>query len=178
MTIWRYTLCLTLVVLACLPAQPGEAAQGQDRLYAFLEPGQAGAPGDLPRGGKTGEDTPDKKAAPAKTETLSIDDTVVKLKELNVTYSITEGQLRDWLGNAEYTPYPAVAAALIGLLNGRPLQNVLDIDVIIYEYENAPGAKSPRRIKDVDQKTLLDAILKGYNDRYSLSTTDLSEITD
>lgn len=132
------------------------------------------------RGSETGE--PAGKAAavstPAVGSPLSVEDTLLRLRDLNVTYSVSEAQLRDWLGNAEYTPYPAIASALIVLLRDRRLAKALDLDVIVYNYESAPGARSPRRPEDIDQAVMVAAILKGFNERYGSGATELSQVTE
>lgn len=89
------------------------------------------------------------------------------LAGLGIDYSIPEADLRGWLKNPTYTPYPAIAAALVTLLRPRSLRQPVYIDVIVYNYEHAPSARSPRKVGDVDGATLKQAILDGYNNRHA-----------
>jgi hypothetical protein len=93
-------------------------------------------------------------------------DVLAALQEVGVTFSVPEAKLKDWLSNAEFTPYPAMAQALLALLRSRPLRQPVPIDVIVSNYEQTPSAASPRRVDDVDQNFLKNAILEGYNERY------------
>jgi hypothetical protein len=93
-------------------------------------------------------------------------DILTALQEVGVDFSVPEAELRDFLSNAEFTPYPAMAQALLALLRPRPLRQPVPIDVIVSNYEQTPGAASPRKVGDVDRNVLKKAILEGYNDRY------------
>ena len=117
------------------------------------------------------------RASSAESHDLSVDEMISALGALNITYSVAEASLREWLANADYTPYPAVTTELIALLHGRRLANPLDLDVIIFDYENTPGIQSPRKTGDVNQDALIAAVLKGYNARHSTSAHALPEIT-
>jgi hypothetical protein len=90
-------------------------------------------------------------------------DVLAALQEVGVGFSVPEAELRDWLSNAEFTPYAAMAQAL---LRPRTLRQPVPIDVIVSNYEQTPGAASPRKVGDVDQNVLKKAILEGYNERY------------
>lgn len=59
-----------------------------------------------------------------------------------------------------------MAQALLALLRPRPLRQPVPIDVIVFNYEHTPGAASPRRVGDVDQNILKQAIVEGYNERH------------
>lgn len=74
---------------------------------------------------------------------LAEGDPVSKLVAIGFDYSVKEAEIRDWLGNA-FTPYPALAGALDGLLKGTGLRNLVFIDVAAFNYEAQPGATSPR----------------------------------
>jgi len=93
-------------------------------------------------------------------------DLLAALAGLGIDYSIPEAALRDYLKNPTYTPYPAIAQALVTLLQPRPLRQRVYIDVIVGYYEHTPGVRSPRKVGDVDVATLKQAILSGYNDRH------------
>jgi hypothetical protein len=50
------------------------------------------------------------------------------------------------------------------------------MDVIAWNYENAPGATSPRTVDDVDVGRLKAAVLEGYNSRYGEAISAFDEI--
>ncbi|WP_069165791.1 hypothetical protein [Nocardia altamirensis] len=89
------------------------------------------------------------------------------LDAVGVDFSIPEPVLRDFLGNAEFTPYPALSAGLLKLLESRMLRRPVFLDVIVFNYEHSPGEPSPRRIEDVDFGVLEGAVLEGFNNRYA-----------
>jgi hypothetical protein len=98
--------------------------------------------------------------------------TIQKLSKVGVDFSVAKASLIEWLGNAEFTPYPALAEALLKLLDGWTLQRPVFIDVIVFNYEHSPGEPSPRRIEDVDFVLLKSAVLEGFNGRYGEGNTD------
>ena len=178
-TFWQCMWCLA----AGLPVFVGQAraADGEAAVPFEMAQSAAGPAADDPHRDRAGEDkdrgAAGTKATPAINASLTVEDMLAKLRALNITASVSEQDLRDWLGNPEYTPYPAVAAGLIGLLGDRRLARTLDIDVIIYDYENSPGMQSPRSIEDVDLAVLTTVTLKAYNARYGIKAGGLSEIT-
>ncbi|MEU8550168.1 hypothetical protein AB0C81_24815 [Streptomyces roseoverticillatus] len=89
------------------------------------------------------------------------------LDKVGVDFSIAKSALIDFLGNAEFTPYPAMSGALLNLLNSRGLKRPVFIDVIVFNYEHSPGEPSPRRVEDVDIGILQAAVLEGFNERYA-----------
>ena len=178
---WRRAACMAGSVLVLLIPQDGfgqgphiELAQ---TLTAPGEPldkretpeGSPAAGGVLPEAGvKTREAG----------QALTVDGMLAQLSAMNVTYSVRESDIREWLANADYTPYPAVATGLIDLLRGKRLQKALDLDVIVYDYESTAGVQSPRKAEDVKADVLTAAVLKGYNARHGVSARDLSQITE
>ncbi|GAA5149266.1 hypothetical protein GCM10023321_12880 [Pseudonocardia eucalypti] len=92
--------------------------------------------------------------------------TIQALKAVGIDFSVRETDLRQWLENREFTPYPAVAEALLKLLEGRELRLPVFIDVIVFNYENSPGAPSPRRLEDVRFAVLEVAVVDGFNNRH------------
>lgn len=113
---------------------------------------------------------------PLSTLPLSTDDTLAALRSVRIDFSVPERDLRSWLGNPEYTPYPAIANALLRLLCNSPLRHEVYIDVIAYNYEHTPSTQSPRKVEDVNTTVLQAAIIEGYNNRHGASATDLAEI--
>ncbi|MBT2303442.1 hypothetical protein J7E70_23615 [Variovorax paradoxus] len=86
-----------------------------------------------------------------------------------------EKDLREWLGNSEFTPYPALARAIFRLLS-RPLRKAVFIDVIAFNYEETPGVKSSRRVEDVDQSLLMRSVLEGDNIRHGERLATFAEV--
>ena len=74
----------------------------------------------------------------------SPDAVIAALNAVGVDFSIPRASLVDFLNNAEYTPYPAISAALRDMLKGRGLRRPVYIDVIVFNYEHSPGDPSPR----------------------------------
>ena len=62
------------------------------------------------------------------------------------------------------------------MLGGKQLRRSVFIDVIVFNYEHAPGASSPRRMADVDLDLLAKAIVKGHNTRYGEAVRDLQNL--
>ena len=92
----------------------------------------------------------------------------------SLDFSVEEADVRAWLGNPDFTPYPAIAEALLSVLAPRPLRQPVFLDVIVYNYEHAPGAVSPRRRADVDVTRLKAAIVEGYNSRHGEALADFT----
>ena len=88
------------------------------------------------------------------------------LFEAGIDFSVTKAEITDFLNNSRFTPYPAIASVLLTLTQARPLRCRVFLDVIVFNYENAPGAKSPRKVADVNLKLLRASIVEGYNNRY------------
>lgn len=107
---------------------------------------------------------------PTKPETLLI------LKMVGFDTSVPEADLRDWLGNPQFTPYPAISQALVRLLQGKRLRRPVFLDVIVFNYEHAPGVASPRRLADVDMNLLAKAVVEGHNTRYDERVTDFQTL--
>lgn len=93
-----------------------------------------------------------------------------------IDFSVPEAELKEWLGNPAFTPYPATTGALVKLLNGKRLRRPVFIDVIVFNYENAPGAASPRRMADVNLALLASAVVRSHNSRYGETVTDLKTL--
>lgn len=91
---------------------------------------------------------------------------ITALATAGVDFSVPEVDLRDWLNNREFTPYPAFAEALLQLLERRRLRRPVFIDVIAWNYDHVTGAVSPRKLKDVNVDLLKRAIAEGYATRY------------
>jgi hypothetical protein len=117
---------------------------------------------------------PDRDPAPDDTSTTTFD----ALLRARIDFSVPEQDLRDWLANPEFTPYPALAAALLHLLGGRRLRQPVFVDVIAFNYEHAPGASSPRHLDDVHLGVLRAAVLEGSNERHGTSESDFQSLVE
>jgi hypothetical protein len=89
-----------------------------------------------------------------------------RLDAAGIDFSVPEADLRDWLNNPEFTPYPALAEALLRLLEGKRLRRPVFLDVIVFNYEHSPGTPSPRKVEDVNSGVLEAAVVEGSNTRY------------
>ena len=102
--------------------------------------------------------------------------TIAALRTAGVDFSVPVADLTDWLGNPDFTPYPAIAQSLLALLTGRRLQQQVYLDVIVFDYENTPGVASPREVQDVKTDVLETAVLTGYNERYGASVGQFQDL--
>jgi hypothetical protein len=96
------------------------------------------------------------------------------LATMGVDFSVPQSDLREWLANPLFTPYPAIAQTL--LLLGRRLKAPVYLDVIVWNYEHTPGVASPRRVADVKTHVLKAAILEGSNVRYRTNIRDFEQL--
>jgi len=114
------------------------------------------------------------------TTSLSVDvlasATLLALLKVGIDFSVEEAELRQWLNNREFTPYPALAEALLELLEGKRLRQPVYIDVIRFKYEDVLGASSPRSVADVDFALLRAAVLESYNERYGEAVSDFQSL--
>jgi hypothetical protein len=98
------------------------------------------------------------------------------LDDVGVDSTIPREALVSYLRNSEFTPYPAVASALLELLSDRGLRQPVSIDVIVWNYEHSPGSPSPRRVQDVNFDVLKTAVVEGFNNRYGEQNTDFESL--
>ncbi|WRZ87940.1 hypothetical protein OHB54_01965 [Streptomyces sp. NBC_01007] len=101
-------------------------------------------------------------------------DVVQALAAMGVDFSVPEADLLDWLGNPDFTPYPAIAQVLLGW--GRRLKAPVFLDVIVWKYEHTPGVTSPRAVADVRPAILKAAVLEASNERYGTQTTAVEQL--
>jgi hypothetical protein len=107
---------------------------------------------------------------------LSVVDGIRALRSINVDFSVRREDLEQWLSNPEFTPYPAITSALLTLVKGRKLRDSVFIDVIVFNYENTPGVKSPRAPSDIRVDVLEAAVVGGYNVRHGTSESSIDAI--
>ncbi|MCX4967249.1 hypothetical protein OHA98_21260 [Streptomyces sp. NBC_00654] len=96
------------------------------------------------------------------------------LDQIGVDFSVPESTMRDWLANPSYTPYPAIAQALLNM--GRKFKSPIYLDVIVWKYEHAEGVKSPRIVSDVKTDILKQAVLAASNERYGTELRDFEQL--
>jgi hypothetical protein len=94
---------------------------------------------------------------------------ITALGLIGVDFSVPAAQLSDWLANPQFTPYPALAQAL--LLQGWRLAAPAYLDVISFKYESTPGVQSPRTLANVRLDVLEAAVLASSNERYGTHET-------
>ena len=99
-------------------------------------------------------------------QALTPDQTIAALAAVNIGFSVDRRQLLDWLGNPQYTPYPALAQALLALLAGRRLTLPVNIDVVAWYYgdSTAMALPNPNSIGDVNLYALQYAVVEASND--------------
>nr|MDT0661433.1 hypothetical protein [Micromonospora sp. DSM 115978] len=96
------------------------------------------------------------------------------LDGIGVDFSVPEADLRDWLANPDYTPYPALAQTL--LRSGWRLKAPVHLDVIWWNYQQTPGVADPRQVADVRPAVLRAAILQGYNARHGENVMEFDQL--
>lgn len=107
---------------------------------------------------------------------LSAAEVLPLLLDAGIDFSVSKSDIVDFLDNSEFTPYPAIADALLKLTRVRPLRCPVFLDVIVFNYEHSPGEPSPRRAADVDFTLLRSAVVEGYNNRYGRSFRDFESL--
>jgi hypothetical protein len=100
---------------------------------------------------------------------------IEQLNNLGIDTSLSPSDLAEFMGNPDFTPYPATAEALIGLLNNG-LRKPVFIDVIVFNYENTPGVVSPRKLEDVDTGVLRKAVVDAWSERYGEIPTGFASL--
>jgi hypothetical protein len=98
------------------------------------------------------------------------------LAAIGIDFSVPQNELLEWLADPDFTPYPAVAQALLRM--GRKLLAPVFIDVISFKYDSTPDVTSPRAVGDIRGDVLRAAIVASSNERYgtSLSDTQFQEL--
>ena len=112
------------------------------------------------------------------TQNLPPDQTMAALAALNIMTSMGVPYLLDYLGDPQYTEYPAMAQALLTLLAGRRLAQFIYIDVIVGYYEGAPylNLPAPRTVGDVHVDALQTAVVDAYNENWGTSWAQLTQL--
>src|SRR4030095_5680816 len=104
-------------------------------------------------------------------------DLLLALDKVGIDFSVQAADLKQWLNDKQYTPYPALAEALLLLLESKRLQKPVYLDVIVNNYELMPTVSSPRDVTDVDSDLLKAAVIKGHNTRYGEEVRDFENLT-
>ncbi|MCV7256798.1 hypothetical protein H7J86_31940 [Mycobacterium hackensackense] len=108
---------------------------------------------------------------------LSASDILTDLRNIGISYTVSEVAIRSWLDNPTFTPYPSIAAALLQLLRGRRLRREIPIDELRQIYEEGRRMPSPRKPEDVNLSVLTEAIVDNFNSRYGETAASLADIT-
>ncbi|MFI6959779.1 hypothetical protein ACIBJI_40740 [Nocardia sp. NPDC050408] len=101
---------------------------------------------------------------------------ITTLEAVGVDFSVPKDELAQWLEDPEFTPYPAVAVALLTRLNSHRLLKPVYLDVIVFNYEHSPGHPSPRKAQDVKNAVLEAAVVEGFNIRYDEAVSKFDDV--
>jgi hypothetical protein len=96
-------------------------------------------------------------------------DTLIRtLAAAGIDTTLPDGnaELATYLANSGYTPYPAVASALLDAIGTQQLRQPVAIDAIVWDYEVLSGAPPPNRADLVDVDVLKKAVAEEYASRY------------
>ncbi|MET0454931.1 MAG: CHAT domain-containing protein [Mycobacterium sp.] len=85
-------------------------------------------------------------------------------------------ELSEYLANSEFTPYPAVAQALLDAIGAQQLGRPVAIDAIVFAYESFTGGAAPNRADLIDVATLKRAVVQEYDSRYGTQTGDFEQL--
>jgi hypothetical protein len=85
-------------------------------------------------------------------------------------------ELREYLANSEYTPYPAIAQALLDAIGTQRLRQPVAIDAIEFSYGVLAGAPAPNRADLIDVGVLKKAVVEEYNSRYGGEVADFQSL--
>jgi hypothetical protein len=98
------------------------------------------------------------------------------LAAVGIDFSVPEADITNWLTNREFTPYPALAEALLTQLSGNRLRRPVFLDVIAFNYEHTPGVLSPRAVEEVRVGVLEAAVLEGSNTRHGERVASFADL--
>ncbi|HLI99229.1 MAG TPA: hypothetical protein VKT76_05905 [Bradyrhizobium sp.] len=101
---------------------------------------------------------------------------LAKLLAARIDYSNSQKQTEEWLADAQNTPYPAIANALLGLFAGKALACPAFIDVIADDYRKLAGGAEPRQASQVKSDLLAKALVAAYNIRHGENMSKLDDI--
>jgi len=106
-------------------------------------------------------------------------DTLIRtLAAAGIDTTLPDGnaELATYLANSEYTPYPAVASALLDAVGTQQLRQPVAIDAIVWDYEVLSGAPPPNRADLVDVDVLKKAVAEEYAARYGRDVADFESL--
>lgn len=86
-----------------------------------------------------------------------------KLQEANISYSVVESALLEWISNSDRRYYNVAAECLNIIQNQRLKNNAPHIDVIFYHYQDILGVKYLPEDPQINQEKLKEAIRRAYN---------------
>jgi hypothetical protein len=85
---------------------------------------------------------------------------------IDTTLAGGDAELASYLGNSGYSPYPAVASALLDAIGTMQLRQPVAIDAIVFDYDVFAGAPPPNRADLVDADILKKSVAYEYTSRY------------
>jgi hypothetical protein len=103
-------------------------------------------------------------------------DKLAALRGVGVDFSVPEPDLRAWLANSQFTPYPSITTVLLDLLRPNHMRGLVYLDVIVWNYEHAPDARSPREVRDVNPDLLKAAVVEAYNTRHGTAARAFADV--
>lgn len=98
------------------------------------------------------------------------------LAVVGIDFSVPDADITEWLSNREFTPYPALAEALLTRLSGNRLRRPVFLDVIAFNYEHTSEVLSPRAVEQVRVGVLEAAVLEGSNTRHGEQVASFAEL--
>jgi hypothetical protein len=87
-----------------------------------------------------------------------------------------DAKLAEYLANSRFTPYAAVAQALLDAIGTQQLRQPVAIDSIVWEYGVLAGTPPPNRVELVDVTVLEKAVVEEFNNRYGGRFDDFASL--
>lgn len=85
-------------------------------------------------------------------------------------------ELATYLANSDFTPYPAVASALLDAIGAQQLRQPVAIDAIVWDYEVLAHTPPPNRADLIDVDILKKAVVDEYIGRYGGRVADFESL--
>ncbi|BDX29898.1 hypothetical protein TUM20985_04450 [Mycobacterium antarcticum] len=87
-----------------------------------------------------------------------------------------DAKLADYLANSTFTPYAAIAQALLDAIGTQQLRQPVAIDSIVWEYGVLAGTPPPNRVELVDVTVLEKAVVEEFDNRYGERFDDFGSL--
>jgi hypothetical protein len=181
--------------VSCLQTNLGKAKHGQMHMIARAKdqagfdffwrdddlhwhgPESVGVPGVLTQPLNVSPTSPAPESPPSPA-TLTPEQLFLALERANVDFSGPGpiDELKGWLRDPVYTPYPAIAQGLLTLIGTRRFVRPVYIDVIAFNYEPNQHATAPRKLGEVDMERLKRVVVAASNRRYNAQETEFEKL--